>query len=519
MSSALEVTAPTHHSGRRTGCNLRSFDARTPFCSRESGSFLDVLAQALQCCINMGEVTRPRDVTPEIQVALRSLPSIDELLIRESLKSLFTGLSRAVAVQACRDAVARVRSQILDGALGTVSDDDVRAALVRSSTPKLRAVINATGVVLHTNLGRAPLSSRAVDRIASVARGYSNIELNLDSGERGSRYAPLIGLLTSLTGAESALVVNNCAAAVLLALSALGAGREAIVSRGELVEIGGGFRVPDVMRQSQVRLVEVGTTNRTRLADYANAISEQTALLVKVHRSNFAIVGFTEEASTAELSGLAHERNLVMFEDLGSGQLTALHAEGLTSEPSPSVAISAGADLVAFSGDKLLGGPQAGILVGKKAIIEKLEKHPLNRALRIDKLTVAALEATLELYRDGLADQQIPIRAMLSQSSETLKNRAFALAALLERKHVKVSVVACESQVGGGSMPLAAPPSFAVAVETRSVVQLHDRLRTGAPPIVARVADEQLWLDVRCLADGELELVADGVARGTGGLT
>jgi L-seryl-tRNA(Ser) seleniumtransferase len=345
--------------------------------------------------------------------------------------------------------------------------------------------------------------------VTQIARGYCNLELDLDDGERGSRYQPVVGLLRALTGAESALVVNNCAAAVLLTLSALAQGREAIVSRGELVEIGGGFRVPDVMRQSGARLIEVGTTNRTRLDDYRAACGPATGLLVKVHQSNFAQVGFTEEASLAELAALAKEQGVPLFQDLGSGALAPLQAEGLTAEPTPARAIAAGADVVAFSGDKLLGGPQAG-LVGRRELIDRLERHPLNRALRIDKLTVAALEATLELYRDGRADE-LPTRAMLLQPPEVLQRRAAALAALLAEAKIEAQVIPTEGQVGGGSMPLATLASFACALTQGSAERLQRRLREASPPVVARVSDGLVVLDVRCLTDQELPLVARAV--------
>ncbi len=442
---------------------------------------------------------------------LRALPSIDELLARSSLASLLSQHSRPVVVTALREAVAAVRARVMAGEDVLFDDAHVRAALTRLTEPKLRPVINATGVVLHTNLGRAPLSAAAIERIAQIARGYCNVELDLDDGERGSRYAPVVDLLCALTGAEDALVVNNCAAAVLLTFSALAQGREAIVSRGEQVEIGGGFRVPDVMRQSGATMVEVGTTNRTRLADYANALSERTGLLVKVHRSNFAVVGFTEEVTTKALAGLAKERAVPLFEDLGSGSLRALHGEGLASEPTVAAVVAAGADVVSFSGDKLLGGPQAGIIVGRRAVLEQLKRHPLNRAVRVDKLTIAALEATLEHYRDEVDAQVVPARAMLTVPLETLKARAERLSSLLHG--VKHRVVETHSRVGGGSLPLASPPSYAVALMHRSAAQLQSQLRAGSPPVIARVVDDEVWLDVRCLADTEVEGVAEAVAN------
>jgi L-seryl-tRNA(Ser) seleniumtransferase len=448
---------------------------------------------------------------PSRMERLRALPSIDELLARPSLSSLLAPHPRTVAVTALREAVASVRARVLAGEDARFADADVARALSRLTAPRLKPVLNATGVVLHTNLGRAPLAAAAIERVAAIAQGYCNLELDLDEGERGSRYEPVVELLCALTGAEDALVVNNCAAAVLLTLSALAGGKEAIVSRGELVEIGGGFRVPDVMRQSGAAMVEVGTTNRTRVGDYAGAITERTGLLVKVHRSNFAVVGFTEEATSRQLAALARARGVLLFEDLGSGALRPLHAEGLGGEPTVASVIAAGVDVVAFSGDKLLGGPQAGVIVGTKAALGGLKTHPINRALRIDKLTVAALEATLELYRDGREDELVPARAALAARPEVLEARARRLAALLGS--LPHRVVESEGRVGGGCMPLAAPRSWAVALMGRRAVEVHEQLRSGTPAVVARIVDDEVWLDVRCLRDTELEAVARAVER------
>ncbi len=437
---------------------------------------------------------------------------MDELLQRPSLRSLLSEHPRARAVAAVRKAIATARSRVLAGDARPFDEADVRDALGELTRPRLTRVLNATGVVLHTNLGRAPLAEKAVARVAQVAGSYSNLEYDLDEGARGSRYAPVVELLRSLTSAESAVVVNNNAAAVLLVLAALGQGKEVIVSRGELVEIGGGFRIPDVMRQSGARLVEVGTTNRTRLSDYENAITADTALLLKVHRSNFALVGFTEEVSTQELAGLAHARGIAMFEDLGSGSLSSLSdVEGLTPEPTVRGVVERGADVVCFSGDKLLGGPQAGIVVGRSQLIDKVRKHPLNRALRVDKMTVAALEATLELYRDEQHDQ-IPTLQMLRQPREALRARAHGLKECLSREGVEADVVETRAQVGGGAMPLAEPVSFACAVRHDSPVGLQERMRSAAVPVIGRISEERLLLDVRCLADAELPEVARAVS-------
>ncbi|MCE9671472.1 L-seryl-tRNA(Sec) selenium transferase [Myxococcus stipitatus] len=447
---------------------------------------------------------------------LRALPSIEQLLRRPSLEPLLAGVPRARAVSALRLAVDRVRARLLQGEAQTFQDADVRDALALLATPHLRPVLNATGVVLHTNLGRAPLAPEAVARAARVGQGYSNLEYDLDEGERGSRYAPVVGLLRELTGAEDALVVNNCAGAVLLVLAALAAGRECVVSRGELVEIGGGFRVPDVMRQSGARLVEVGTTNRTRLADYAGAVGSETGLLVKVHRSNFALVGFTEDVGVEALAGLGKQKGVPVFQDLGSGALVPVVGEGLSEELTVPRAVAAGADVVAFSGDKLLGGPQAGIVVGRSALIARIKAHPLTRALRVDKMTVAALEATLELYRDGRPDA-VPTYRLLAQSPDMLGARARRLQDLLAERGVRSRVDAVVGQVGGGAMPLARLPSFACVLNVDAPESFLERLRGGGVPVIGRMSDGEVVLDVRCLAEEELRSVAEAVAAASPG--
>jgi L-seryl-tRNA(Ser) seleniumtransferase len=442
---------------------------------------------------------------------LRSLPSIESLLLQPALAPLLAAHPRARKVAALRIAVDRVRARLLQGEDRGFEQADLVDALKQLSTPGLRRVFNATGVVLHTNLGRAPLASEAADRVRQVAAGYSNLEYNLDEGERGSRYAPLVSLLRDLTGAEDAVVVNNNAAAVLLALTALAQGREAVVSRGELVEIGGGFRIPDVMRQSGATLVEVGTTNRTHLADYEKAISPNTGLLLKVHKSNFAQIGFTEEVSSYALAALGRRTGIPVFEDLGSGALVSFEGEGITPEPTVSAVVASGVDLVAFSGDKLLGGPQAGILLGRADLVSRVKSHPLNRALRVDKMTVAALEATLELYRDGRVDE-IPAHRLLQQNPKDLRARADRLQGLLSERGIASQVQSTEGQVGGGAMPLSAPRSFACAIEAHSPELLQERLRGTEPPVIARVSAERLLLDIRCLNEEDLDSVAAAVA-------
>jgi L-seryl-tRNA(Ser) seleniumtransferase len=364
-------------------------------------------------------------------------------------------------------------------------------------------------VIVNTNLGRAPLCAAAIDAMAAVARGYSNLEYDLEAGGRGSRHAHVHALLTELTGAEEALVVNNNAAAVLVVLSGLAAGREVVVSRGELVEIGGGFRVPDVMRQGGARLVEVGTTNRTRAADYAGAIGPETAALLAVHPSNFRVVGFAESPARAELAAVAHERGVCLVEDLGSGCLLATERWGLAHEPTPMESLAAGVDVVCFSGDKLLGGPQAGIVVGRAEPLRRLARHPLMRAMRIDKLTLAALEATLRQYRDGVAEREVPIWRMIAAPLDAVRGRAERWAARLGTRGARASVLAGASTVGGGSLPGETLPTALCAVEAPAgdgeVAALAARLRRADPPVVGRVSRAQLLLDPRTVLPEEDE--------------
>lgn len=442
---------------------------------------------------------------------LSGLPSVDELLGRAPVRALVERQGRVAVVRAVREAIAQRRRALLAGEPGSaeVEAGDVARVLQRQGAPGLRRVLNATGVVLHTNLGRAPLAEAALDAIREVARGYGNLELELETGERGHRHAAIEPLLSELTGCEAALVVNNGAGATWLVLAALGAGREAIVSRGELVEIGGGFRIPDVMAASGCRLVEVGTTNKTRRADYERAITAEAALLVKVHRSNFALVGFTEEATPEELAALAHAHGLLAYHDLGAGCLAPLEGEGLPAEPTVAQSFTAGMDVVTFSGDKLLGGPQAGVIAGRRAVIERLARHPLLRALRPDKLTLAALEATLRLHRDGRA-AEVPALALLSTPVEVLRARAEQLCASLRAAGVVAEVVAVEGPVGGGSLPLASLRSFAVALPGGAEA-MAAKLRMGAPAVVARLADGRVLLDLRALAADELPALLGAV--------
>jgi L-seryl-tRNA(Ser) seleniumtransferase len=425
-------------------------------------------------------------------VELRDLPSVDELA---------RGLDDPLAVEAARAVLERARAEIRAGVdpgdLARLMRDELRAA----RAPSLRRVVNATGVIVHTNLGRAPLAEEALAQVVDAARGYSNLELDLPEGVRGSRQSHVTSILRRLTGAEAALVVNNNAAAMLLALAALGEGREVIVSRGELIEIGDGFRIPDVLARSGARLVEVGTTNRTRAADYEAAVSTDTALLLRVHQSNFRVVGFTELPRLDELAEVARRHGIPLLDDLGSGVLAGHSLLPGGSEPSARESLAAGADLVCFSGDKLLGGPQAGIVVGRAVLVERLRVHPLHRAVRADKLTLAALEGTLRLYLD--APERIPVLRMLREDDDAVRARAARLAAL-----VGGTVEETVARVGGGALPLAELPSFACAVEER----LAAPLRLGEPPVVGIVRDGRLLLDCRTLTEAEVDEVAAAVA-------
>ncbi len=439
---------------------------------------------------------------------LRDLPSVDEVLRGAACEVLLERGPRWAVTRAVRDAIGEARARVRAGEPAVAALD--QAALARRVAalvlPSLRPVVNATGVVLHTNLGRAPLAAAALERVQRVASGYANLEYSIEERGRGSRHDHVQELLATLCGAEAAVVVNNNAAAVLLGLAALAAGREVVVSRGELVEIGGSFRIPDVMRASGAQLIEVGTTNKTHPYDYREAITERTALLLKVHRSNFALVGFTAEVGVAELAALGRERGVPTMFDLGSGSLLDLASMGLPPEPTAPNVVKEGADLVTFSGDKLLGGPQAGILVGRAEICERVRRHPLMRAMRPDKMTLAALEATLELYRDGVAADTVPAIRMLAARPDELRARADRLCGLLLREApaARAEVVEVVSQVGGGALPTAAPRSFAVAVGHGQADPIERALRAADPPVIARIEDGRVLLDVRCLSDQDL---------------
>ncbi len=455
------------------------------------------------------------------QARLRVLPSVDEMVraldgqpeaprsrIVEAVRAVLAERRRAVLAAASRDeldALALDAPALLPR---------VRVALDAAGAWRLDRVINATGVVLHTTLGRAPLGRAALARLALIAARYSNLELDVPTKARGSRYAHVDGLLCRLSGAEASLVVNNNAAAVLLALESLAEGREVIVSRGELIEIGGAFRIPEILARSGARLREVGTTNRTRLADYAGAITAATAVLLKVHPSNYRVVGFTEGVTTAELAELGRARGIPVLEDLGSGCFLDLRSWGLPREPTVPETVAAGADVVTFSGDKLLGGPQAGIVVGRRALVERLRTNPLNRALRIDKLTLAALEATLRAYEDpARASREVPTLRMLSEPGRVVRRRASRVLRRVPvgvRAALGLAVVAGRSEVGGGALPLAELPTAALALGTAAhpAETLDGKLRAGRPPVIGRIADGRLLLDCRTVMDDEVPLVA-----------
>ncbi len=432
----------------------------------------------------------------------RALPSVDAVL-REA--GDLDAAARRRLTAAIRDVLAekRVSGASVDAAEAARA---ARARLAEHDRPTLRRVLNATGVILHTNLGRAPLSARAVEAMREAA-GAVSVEYDLASGRRGERHGHAARILAEVTGAEDGVVVNNNAAAVLLALAALAARREVIVARGELVEIGGGFRIPDVLTRSGAKLVEVGTTNRTYLRDYAAAVSVRTAAILRVHSSNFRVVGFTASAASSDLAKLARERGVAFVHDLGSGTLLETARYGLGAEETVPEAVRAGADVVTFSGDKLLGGPQAGLAVGRSGTIDKLRRHPLMRAIRPDKVAIAALVATLATYRDGTAERELPVWRMIAAPTGALGRRAKGLAAVLRDAGIECDVVETRSTVGGGSLPEETQPSRAVALAGHAT-RLAERLRRGEMPVIGHVVEERLALDVRTVLPEDDELLA-----------
>ncbi len=458
---------------------------------------------------------------------LKTIPAVDKLLNAPTLKETANNCPHALLVEAAQNAVEALRKTILDDtqpepdcSIESVASH-ARVILEKLMTPSLRKVINVTGTLLHTNLGRAPLCQSALDAIETVSRGYSNLEYDLDKGQRGKRFRHIEDLICRLTGAEAATVVNNNAGAVLLSLTALAKGKEALVSRGELIEIGGSFRIPDIMAAGDVKLVEVGTTNKTHLQDYRQAITPDTALILKVHTSNYRIVGFTEAVSGGELSALGKEHDITVLEDLGSGLLVDLTEYGLPPEPTVREALKTGIDVLTFSGDKLLGGPQAGIIVGKRTFIDRIRKHPMARALRIDKMTLAALEATLTLYLDPEnAIAEIPTLQMLAKSADDIQARCETLLQNMKKidKAARFEIVKTHTTVGGGALPLAELPGYGIAVipESISLNRFSENLRLHSPPVIGRIQDEAFIIDPRTLAEEEESMLLGALQSALG---
>ena len=457
----------------------------------------------------------------ERQEILRGIPKVDELMQQEAILALREELPTAAVRAAVREELDGLRQAILAGDVCVLPEEaSLCEAICRrareDALPSLRPVINGTGVVLHTNLGRACLSQRAADAVTAVARGYSTLEYDLAKGQRGSRHDHIETLVCQVTGAEAAMVVNNNAAAVLLILSALGKGGEVITSRGELVEIGGSFRIPEIMVQCGCTLREVGATNKTHLRDYENAIGPETRALLKVHTSNFKIMGFSQSVPLDELVALGREKGLPVIEDLGSGSLVDLEQFGIHDEPTVQQSVKAGVDIISFSGDKLLGGPQAGIILGKAEYIRQLKRHPLARAMRVDKMTIAALRETLYAYTDeALACREIPVLAMLGAKSHQLREKAGVLCAMLQEQGVKAQVVPTQDQVGGGSVPTQLLDAWAVAIDPgqMTVDQLEEKLRLRPLPIIGRITHEQYLLDVRTLMERDFPYIAEAAGE------
>jgi len=456
------------------------------------------------------------------RATLRGLPSVDQLLRSLGDRLEVAGIPRARLTEMVREALADERRRLLTGATAPADVVTLTARVVqagrRSGVFSLRPVINAQGVVLHTNLGRALLSALALERVAAVGAAYSNLELDLASKERGSRYSHVEALLRRLTGAEDALVVNNNAAAVLLALETLAHGKEVIVSRGELIEIGGEFRIPDIMLRSGAVLREVGATNRTHLRDYVEAIGPNTGLLLKVHTSNYRVVGFTAEVSSRELTELGRARGIPVMEDLGSGSLVDLRPWGFPYEPTVPEVVASGVDLISFSGDKLLGGPQAGIVVGRREIVTRLKKNPWNRALRIDKFTIAALEATLYAYEAGTAQQTIPTLRVLTEPLTDVRQRARKVLRRLApavRERLAPQLVEDHAEVGGGALPTVELPTVGVAVGATPAAArtLDATLRIGDPPVIGRMVDDRLFLDCRTVLPTQIAMLAAALTQ------
>ncbi|GBE40550.1 L-seryl-tRNA(Sec) selenium transferase [bacterium BMS3Bbin09] len=453
---------------------------------------------------------------------LANLPSVDEYLKSSYGQKWLEIYNRKIVLRAIRETIDARRKEILDSNDPEVSIEalsgDIESAIRRLSAYKLKPLINATGIVIHTNLGRSALSDRAINNVTAIAAGYSNLEYEIAKGKRGKRYSHLKDVLIEITGAEDAVVVNNNAAAVLICLDTFARGKEVIVSRGELVEIGGSFRIPDVMESSGAILREVGTTNKTHLMDYENALCGNTAMLLKVHQSNYKIIGFTEEVSIEDLSKLGREFKIPLVADVGSGSIINLEKYGIHGEPTVMDVIKAGADLVTFSGDKLLGGPQAGIIIGKKDLIQKIQKNPMLRAMRIDKMTFAALEATFMQYLDEeKAVRDIPTVRMLTESGEAIKKRANKILSALKKsvsEQARLDVIPDQSRAGGGSLPETDFPTFSVSIKPLNIKlnMLEKRLRLGEPPVIARIKEDSILIDARTIEDREIKTLVNCIA-------
>ncbi|MEB3429935.1 L-seryl-tRNA(Sec) selenium transferase [Citroniella saccharovorans] len=446
------------------------------------------------------------------------IPKVDEVIEKEEIKSLIKLNSRKIVVDSIREVLDDLRQEIKSGIDEDILMNNIRninslveESILNKKKHHLVKLINATGIVIHTNLGRSPLAKEAVDSLTSLASSYSNLEYDLDEGKRGSRYSHLDEIVRKITGAEASMVVNNNAAAVLLILSALCSGKEVITSRGELIEIGGAFRIPDVCKESASSLIEVGTTNKTHLKDYEEAINEDTAAILKVHTSNYKIVGFTEGVDNKTLSSLKKDHDILIIEDLGSGVLVDFSKYGLSYEPTIQNSIQSGVDLVSFSGDKLLGGPQAGVIVGRKDLIDKIKTHPLTRALRVDKFTIAALEATLRLYLDeNIATQRIPTLNMIIQKRDFIRKKAEKLASMIDNNNLNVDIIDTLSEVGGGSMPGEKLESSALAInsDVYKDFEIERFLRGYEIPIITRIENEKVIIDLRTVSYDEFEIIA-----------
>ncbi|MDP2862085.1 MAG: L-seryl-tRNA(Sec) selenium transferase [Desulfobacterales bacterium] len=461
------------------------------------------------------------------QALLRMLPGIDRILELSKKEPDFENVPRSVLLQSARKIVESLRYGILAGNPSVAENDltdspvleKMKDTVKKIMTPNLKRIINATGVVVHTNLGRSVLAEEAAGNLLAIATGYSNLEFDLATGERGSRYSCVEEILCEISGAEAAMVVNNNAAAVLLCLDTMARNRKVIVSRGELVEIGGSFRIPDVMAKSGAILKEVGTTNRTHLKDYIGAIDGDTALLLKVHTSNYSVVGFTASVTLKELVELGSKHQIPVMEDLGSGTFIDFSKYGLLKEPTVQESVSDGADVITFSGDKLLGGPQAGIIVGKRDVVDSVKKNPLTRALRIDKLTLAALESTLRIYRDPeKAVKLIPTLFMLTTPFNLIKKRAdklFRLLAKINNPALSINLVDMSSKAGGGSLPLLDLPSKCIAVKIEGISSntIERNMRENTPPVIGRIEDDSFIMDLRTVQEDELNIIKDAVAR------